>query len=111
VGWWSNITFIDSEDGGGFQRGSARHVDRVSTHHVVDTYQGTMSSLRLSVGKFLPSPIQSVVQDYSVDEVFFPFRFTVFVTAHTLIHLRPGPSGVTGFLGSLFDLMRQTLGC
>ena len=34
----------------------------------------------------------------SVDEVFFPFRFTVFVTAHTLTHLRPGPSGVTGLM-------------
>jgi hypothetical protein len=44
----------------------ARHVksltsDRGSTHHVVAVYQGTMTSLRLSVGKFLPSPIQSVV--------------------------------------------------
>ena len=26
VGWWSNITFIASQDGGGFQRGSVRHV-------------------------------------------------------------------------------------
>jgi hypothetical protein len=42
---------------------------------------------------------------------FFSFSITVFVTAHTLTHLRPGPSGVTGFMGSLLDLMRQTLGC
>ncbi len=26
---------------------------------------------------------------------------------HTLIHLRPGPSGVTGLMGSLLGLMRQ----
>ena len=43
----------------------ARHVtslppDRGVTHHVVAAYQGTLPSLRLSVGKFLPSPIQSV---------------------------------------------------
>jgi hypothetical protein len=41
---------------------------------------------------------------------FFPFSITVFVTAHILTHLRPGPSGVTGFMGSLLDLMWQTLG-
>ena len=28
-----------------------------------------------------------------------------------LTHLRPGPSGVTGFMGSLLDLMRRNLGC
>jgi hypothetical protein len=42
---------------------------------------------------------------------FFSFSITVFVTAHTLIHLRPGPSGVTGFMGSLLDLMRRNWGC
>jgi len=61
----------------------------------------------LSVGKFLPSPMKSVVPIPS-ETFFFPFRFTVFVTAQTLTHLRPGPSGVTGLMGSLFDLMRQT---
>ena len=28
-----------------------------------------------------------------------------------LTHLRPGPSGVTGFMGSLLDLMRRNWGC
>jgi hypothetical protein len=41
---------------------------------------------------------------------FFSFSITVFVTASTLTHLRPGPSGVTGFMGSLFDLMRRNWG-
>jgi hypothetical protein len=50
-------------------------------------------------------------RSYSVVWVFFPFRFTVFVTVHTLTHLRPGPSGVTGFMGSLLDLMRRNWGC
>ena len=42
---------------------------------------------------------------------FFSFSITVFVTALTLTHLRPGPSGVTGFMGSLLDLMRRNWGC
>jgi hypothetical protein len=63
------LHFISSHDGGGFQRGSARHVAvasfrgttrqvvasyryRGSTRHVVAAYQGTMPSLRLSVGEF-----------------------------------------------------------
>ena len=53
AGWWSNTTFIASQDGDFFQRGSARHVDvasfrgrhvksaayryRGSTRHVVAT--------------------------------------------------------------------------
>jgi hypothetical protein len=87
VGWWSNI-ILSSRKTGGFFRGfrhvtspsrqsgddkssrpltgtGARHVmtlppDRGTTHHVVAAYQGTLSFLRLSVRKFLPSPIQSV---------------------------------------------------
>ena len=87
VGWWSNFILSPRKTGGVF-RGArhvtstsrhsgadkssrpltgtgARHVtsmpsDRGSTHHVVDDYQGTLPSLRLSVGTFLPSPIQSV---------------------------------------------------
>ena len=90
--------------------------DRDTTPHVVATYQGTMPSLRLSVGKLLPSPIHPVVPIPS-ERFCFPHRFTVFVT-HTLdtstrrhlIHLRPGSSGVTGLMGSLFDLMRQNWG-
>ncbi len=44
----------------------AQHVmllppDRGATPHVVAAYQGTLPSLRLSVGKLLPSPIQPVV--------------------------------------------------
>jgi hypothetical protein len=96
----------------------ARHVtslppDRVATHHVVAAYQGTMSSLWLSVGKFLPRSFylaDSIRCSCSVDEFFFPFSITVFVTEHTLTHLQPGSSGVTGFMGSLLDLMWQTLG-
>ena len=88
VGWWSNI-ILSPRKTGGFSEGlgtsrrrrvnqgpdtssrpltgtGARRVtslpsDRGSTHHVVAVYQGTMPSLRLSVGRFLPSPIQSVV--------------------------------------------------
>ncbi len=41
----------------------------------------------------------------------FSFSITVFVTALTLTHLRPGPSDVTGFMGSLLDLKRQNWGC
>ena len=144
VGWWS-IFILSPHKTGGFFRGSrhvtstsrhsgadtssrpltgtgARHVtllppDRGTTPHVVAAYQGTMPSLRLSVGKFSPSPIQPVVPIPS-ERFFFPHRFTVFVT-HTLdtstsrhlIHLRPGPSDVTGFMGSLFDLMRRNWGC
>ncbi len=85
VGCWSNI-ILSPRKTGFFSRG-ARHVtstsrhsgdrhvkscpltgtctthvtslptDRGSTHHVVTVYQGTMSSLWRSVGKFLPSPI------------------------------------------------------
>ena len=135
VGWWSNI-ILSPRKTGGFFRGArhvtstsrhsgadkssrpltgtgARHVtllppDRGTTHHVVASYQGTLPSLRLSVGKFLPSPIQSV--PIPSTRFFFYFSITVFVTAHTLTHLRPGFSGVTGFMGNLLDLMRQTLG-
>ncbi len=80
VGWWS-ISILSPRKTGGVFRGArhvtstschpgARHVksflltgtgtrhftslpsDRVSTHHVVVTYQGTMPSLWLSVGEF-----------------------------------------------------------
>jgi hypothetical protein len=117
VVWWSNFILSPRKTGGGFQRGSARHVAvasirdrhvkptvdryRGATRHVVAVYQGTLPFLRLSVGKFLPSPIQSVPVPST--RFFFPFRLTVFVTAHTLTHIRPGPSGVTGFMGSLSD--------
>jgi hypothetical protein len=134
VGWWSNFILSSRKTGGVFrgvrhvtspsrQSGTdtssrpltgtgTRHVtslspDRGSTHHVVTAYQGTLPSLGLSVGKFLPSPIQSVPIPSTR---FFSFSITVFVTPHALIHIRPGPSGVTGFMGSLLDLMRQTLG-
>ena len=80
----------------------ARHVtslpsDRGSTHHVVAAYQGTMPSLRLSVGKFLPSPIQPVVSIPS-GRFFFPHRFTVFV-ARTIDTSPPGAFGRNGFHG------------
>ena len=76
VDWWSNIICLLARRGV-FQGGSAHHVDvvssrgstrqvvaayryRGSTRHVVASCQGTKPSLWLSVGKFLPSPIQSV---------------------------------------------------
>ena len=70
----------------------ARHVtslpsDRGATHHVA-AYQGTMPSLRLSVGKFLPSPIQPVVPIPSERLCSLIHRIC---HAHTLTH-SPGAS-------------------
>jgi hypothetical protein len=103
--------------GTGAQHATLLPPDRGATSHVVATYQGTMPSLRLSVGKFSPSPIQPVVPIPS-ERFFFPHRFTDFITrtldtstSRHLIRLRSGPSGVTGFMVSLLDLMRQTWGC
>ena len=124
-GWWSNF-ILSPRKPGGFFRGArhvtstsrhpgarqvkslpltgtgARHVtslpsDRGSTHHVVAAYQGTMPSLRLSVGKFLPSPIRPVVSIPS-GRFFFPHRFTVFV-ARTIDTSPPGAFGRNGFHG------------
>ena len=55
----------------------AQHVlllppDRGATPHVVAAYQGTMPSLRLSVGRLLPSPIQPVVPIPSERFFFLP---------------------------------------
>ncbi len=125
VGWWGNIIFPLARRGV-FQGGSPRHVDvsssRGSTRHVVTAYryrgstshvvaacQGTMPSLRLSVGKILPSPIQPVVPIPL--ESFFSVSIHRIRHAHTLTHLRPGPSGVTGLIRSLLDMMGQNLGC
>ena len=138
------LHFIASQDGEGFQRGSARHVDaasfrgrhvksaayryRGSTRHVVATSQGHdiarrcrlpgYNALSAAIRRQVFTFADSARCSYSVGEVFFPHRFTVFVTrtldtstSRHLIHLRPGPSGVTGFMGSLLDLMRQTWGC
>ena len=76
-----------------FQWGSTRHVDAA--------YQGTMPSLGtwLSIGKFVPSPIQSVPIRR---RRFYLRRFIVLVTRTLLTHLRTGPPGVTGLMGSLF---------
>jgi hypothetical protein len=139
VGWWSNITFIASQDGG-FSEGlgtsrrrrviqgpdtssrpltgtGARHVtslppDRGATPHVAATYQGT-NALSAVIRRQVFTFSDSARCSYSVEEVFFIFLFQyiVFVTAHILIHLRPGPSGVTGFMGSLLDLMSRNWGC
>ena len=70
---------------------------------------GYMPSLRLSVDRSFTTPIQPV--PIPSTRFFSPFRFTVFVTEHTLTHLRPGPSGVTGLMGSLLDLMRRNWVC
>ena len=125
VGWWSNFILSPRKTGGVFrgvrhvtspsrQSGTdtssrpltgtgTRHVtslspDRGSTHHVVASYQGT-----LPLRRFNPLVFRRLG--------FFSFSITVFVTAPTLTHLRPGPSDVTGFMGSLLDLMRRNWGC
>jgi hypothetical protein len=64
---------------------------------LLEPYNTLSAAIRRQVFTFADSDRCS----YSVDEVFFPLRFTVFVTTHTLIHLHPGPSVVTGFMGSL----------
>jgi hypothetical protein len=117
LGWWSNIILSPRKTGGVF-RGSrhvtstsrhsgadkssrpltgtgARHVtslppDRGSTHHVVADYQGTLPSLRISVGKFLPSPIQSVPVPST--RFFFLFDYRLRHCAH----FDTSPSGVFG---------------
>jgi hypothetical protein len=47
---------------------------------------------------------------YSVGEVSFPHRIS-HTLIQTLTHLRPGPSDVTGLMGSLLDLMSKNFGC
>ena len=121
VGWWCNF-ILSPRKTGGFFRGArhvtspsrqsgadtsswpltgtgARHVtslppDRGSTHHVVAAYQGTLSSLRLSVGKFLPSPIQPVVP---IPSMRFFFLFDSQSSSHT--HFDTSPSGAFGSNG------------
>ena len=120
VGWWSNF-ILSPRKTGGFFRGArhvtptsrqsgadkssrpltgtgARHVtslppDRGSTHHVVAAYQGTMPSLRLSVGKFLPSPIQSVPVPST--RFFFLFDYRLRHCAH----FDTSPTGAFGHNG------------
>ena len=103
VGWWSNI-ILSPRKTGVFQGGSARHVDvassrgttrqvvaayryRGSTHHVVTAYQGTMPSLGISVGEFY-------LRRFNPLSFFGRRGFHRICHAHTLTHLRPGPSGV-----------------
>ena len=123
VGWWSNF-ILSPRKTGGFFRGArhvtspsrqsgadkssrpitgtgARHVtswppDRGSTHHVVAAYQGTMYSLRISVGKFLPSPIQSVPVPST--RFFFLFDYRLRHCAH-FDTSPPGAFGRNGFHG------------
>jgi hypothetical protein len=95
--------FIASQDGGGFQRGWASHVD-------IASFRGPTRQV-VAACRYRGATRQVVRCSYSVGDVFFPFRFTVLVTAHTLTHLRPGPSGVTGLMGSLLDLMWRNWGC
>jgi hypothetical protein len=117
VVWWSNI-ILSPRQTGGFFRGSrhvtspsrqsgtdkssrpligtgTRHVtslppDRDSTHHVVASYQGTMPSLRISVDKFLPSPIQSV--PIPSTRFFFLFDYRL----RHCTHFDTSPTGVFG---------------
>ena len=86
-------------------RGSTRHVVaayrsvyryRGSTRHVVADYQGTMPSMRLSVGKFLPSPIQSV--PIPSTRFFFLFDYRICHCAH-FDTSPPGAFGRNGFHG------------
>jgi hypothetical protein len=123
VGWWSNIILSPRKTGGVF-RGArhvtstsrhsgadkssrpltgtgARHVkslppDRSSTYHVVAAYQGTLPSLRLSVGKFLPSLIQSV--PIPSTRFFFLFDYRLRHCAH-FDTSPPGAFGRNGFHG------------
>ena len=72
--------------------------------HVVATWQGRDSLIRCHLPGYTPSlfsPRRFSPMRFRHTRFFFPFRFTVFVTAHTLTHLRPGPSVVTGLMGSL----------
>jgi hypothetical protein len=76
----------------------SRHVtsfpsDSASTHHVVAAYQDTMPSLRLSVDKFLPSPIQSV----PIPSTRFFFLFDYRLRHYT--HFDTSPSGAFGCNG------------
>ena len=64
-----------------------------------------------SASSSLPSPIQSVPIPSTRFFFLFDYRLRHSVTAHTLTHLRPGPSDITGFMGSLLDLMRRNWGC
>ena len=123
VGWWSNF-ILSPRKTGGFFRGArhvtstsrhsgadkssrpltgtgARHVtslppDRGSTHHVVAAYQGTLPSLRLSVGKFLPSLIQSV--PIPSPRFFFLFDYRLRHCTH-FDTSPPGSFGRNGFHG------------
>ena len=91
----------------------ARHVtslpsDRSAIHHVVAAYQGTHLLCGYLSAGFSPHRFGPMFLFRRLG--FFSFSITVFVTAHTLTHLHPGPSGVTGFMGSLLDLMRRNWG-
>jgi hypothetical protein len=70
--------------------------DRGSTHHVVAAYQGTLPSLRLSVGKFLPSLIQSV--PIPSTRFFFLFDYRIRHCARFDTY-PPGAFGRNGFHG------------
>jgi len=124
VGWWSNFILSPRKTGGVFRgtrhvtspsrHSGARHVkswpltstgarhvtslppDRGTTHHVVAAYQGTLPSLRLSVGKFLPSPIQSV--PIPSTRFFFLFDYRIRHCAH-FDTSPPGAFGRNGFHG------------
>jgi hypothetical protein len=79
----------------------ARHVtslpsDRGATHHVVAVYQGTVSSLRLSVSKFLPSLIHPVPVPST--RFFFLFDYRLRHCAH-FDTSPPGAFGRNGFHG------------
>ncbi len=90
-----------------------------STRYVVATWQGFdtprcchlpgyQPSLRLSVGKFQPSPIQSVVPVPS--ESFFSLFNSPYSSRAHFDTFRSGPPDVTGFMESLVDLMSQAWG-
>jgi hypothetical protein len=125
VGWWSNFILSPHKTRGGVSeglgtsrrcrvnQGPTRQVGRLqvqgrdtprrchlgSTHYVITAYQGTMPSLRLSVGKFLPSPIQSVpIPSPSRLGFFFLFDYRLRHCAH-FDTSPPGAFGRDGFHG------------
>ena len=75
-----------------------------TTRHVVDTYQGIISSLCLSVGKFFLS-LDRFNPFLFRRKGFFPFSIHRIRHTHILTHLRPGPSDVTGLMGVMCTVM------
>ena len=81
---------------------------RGSTRHVVTSYRVKYPLCDYPSVSFTFD--DSIRCSYSVGEVFFYSPIHRIRHTHILKHLRPGPSVVTGLIGSLIDLMQQNLG-